>query len=165
MIHCWQQGVNRKLFIVQVNQWLTWLETAEEEESEEEDYWGTGQSHVFITMQWTTFCFLFFLSCVRALMCPPSPLTPSPSPTSLVYIQYIYFSTTVTIQFAKTWIAKSSQHHLHQRIYAFIDYFKILFDVLYEMLNHISCFLEQQAVLCRKPCHHQDLTHFYHLDI
>lgn len=79
---------------MQVNQWLTWLETAEEEESEEEDYWGTGQSHVFITMQWKTFCFvlcfLFFLSCVRVLMCPPSPLTPSPSPTSLVYIQYIY---------------------------------------------------------------------------
>lgn len=24
--------------LVQVNQWLTWLETAEEEESEEEDY-------------------------------------------------------------------------------------------------------------------------------
>ncbi len=33
-------------FMVQVNQWLTWLETAEEEESEDEDYWGTGQSHV-----------------------------------------------------------------------------------------------------------------------
>lgn len=26
------------LFVWQVNQWLTWLETAEEEESEEEDY-------------------------------------------------------------------------------------------------------------------------------
>lgn len=28
---CW-------LFAMQVNQWLTWLETAEDEESEEEDY-------------------------------------------------------------------------------------------------------------------------------
>lgn len=26
------------VFVVQVNQWLTWLETAEEEESEGEDY-------------------------------------------------------------------------------------------------------------------------------
>lgn len=26
------------VFFVQVNQWLTWLETAEEEESEGEDY-------------------------------------------------------------------------------------------------------------------------------
>lgn len=26
------------MFVWQVNQWLTWLETAEEEESEEEDF-------------------------------------------------------------------------------------------------------------------------------
>lgn len=30
--------VGLTMFVLQVNQWLTWLETAEEEESEEEDY-------------------------------------------------------------------------------------------------------------------------------
>lgn len=50
------------VFMVQVNQWLTWLETAEEEESEEEDYWGTGQSHVL------SGCNDFFLTYLHVLL-------------------------------------------------------------------------------------------------
>lgn len=33
--HNWPINI---VFIMQVNQWLTWLETAEEEESEDDDY-------------------------------------------------------------------------------------------------------------------------------
>lgn len=49
------------VFNVQVNQWLTWLETAEEEESEDEDYWGTDQSHRLRCNKWYFLLYFFLL--------------------------------------------------------------------------------------------------------
>lgn len=120
--------------MVQVNQWLTWLETAEEEESEDEDYWGTGQSHVLsgcnerFIFYFIQFSFFFLSSSCPSLNSSPlvvfipsnhcynsfrymfNQIKPASLPSYCIYAFLSWFSTSDVLQqmvfntFQSSWV-------------------------------------------------------------
>ena len=107
----------RCCLMAQVNQWLTWLETAEEEESEDEDYWGTGQSHVLSGCN-ERFIFYFIQFSSFFVFMPFPQLLPS----SLVYpLQPL-------LQFILLCLTRSSQPHYHLIVFML---FSLIFNLLW----------------------------------
>lgn len=124
------------VFVVQVNQWLTWLETAEEEESEGEDYWGTGQSHVLSGCN-ERFFFFFFLNLLCVCACPHMPSPPLIPTASLLSCLYIFSNHCYNLFHYEMFRQIKPASPPSTCIYAFID-FKILFDVLQQKFNTTS---------------------------
>lgn len=115
------------VFMVQVNQWLTWLETAEEEESEGEDYWGTGQSHVLSGCnEWFFFFSSFFTLIFPVFKMPFLNWIPS----LLLFINIFQ----PLLQFIPLWNVLPDQASITILLYlCFSFWFSILFDVLHQM--------------------------------
>lgn len=132
--------------LVQVNQWLTWLETAEEEESEDEEYWGIGQSHVlsdadlfwgfFSLLIFPSFLFCFFSSCLSRSSC-----------------NHCYSS------FHNEIVLPASQ-----------ILFMLQVSILFSLMSYSRCFIhfnqlgfKSRQYLAGKCTSTQNLTHFCHL--
>lgn len=146
--------------MVQVNQWLTWLETAEEEESEGEDYWGTGQSHVLSGCNEWFFFFLFFYFNFSCLQDALPQLNPFP------LVVYKYFPTTVTIHSTMKCFARSSQHHHLIVFMLFFLIFNLIWcptpDVLYISII-LGYVFSNSRQYCAGNCTSTKPDPFYHL--
>lgn len=133
--------------LVQVNQWLTWLETAEEEESEDEEYWGIGQSHVLsdADLFWVFFSLLIFPS----------------------FLFRFFFSSC---------LSRSSCNHCYSSFHNEIVLLasQILFmlqvSILFSLMSYSRCFIhfnqlgfKSRQYLAGKCTSTQNLTHFCHL--
>lgn len=96
--------------MVQVNQWLTWLETAEEEESEGEDFWGTRSKPCDIRMQWKNFfCFVFFPNFVISLFLGRRGLLLSFPLSNQLILSPLYEYFQPLLQFIPLWNILSDQ--------------------------------------------------------
>lgn len=158
------------VLMVQVNQWLTWLETAEEEESEGEDFWGTGQSHVISGCKGRFFFIFFFFQLCNFSFSGGGGVCFCPSLSQTNWfpsLVYEYFQP--LLQFIPLkYFARSSQHRHHLIVFmlSFLI-FNLIWcptaDVLYILIILGYVFFTVGSIVQGKLYQHQKSDPFYHL--